>query len=102
MLLLARRAVDAVLEARELVDPRGMGAVLAARIALHPAPRVAAAVGAKGVTARFVLEWDGADVAWWRALDAALVRAGGRGRAPSSLRSKSRSTPRAAVGLSMW
>jgi ATP-dependent helicase/nuclease subunit B len=79
MLLLAVRAVDAVLEARGLVDPRGMGVVLAERIALHPAGRVASVVGAKGVIARFVLGWEGADVAWWRALDAALVRAGGEG-----------------------
>jgi ATP-dependent helicase/nuclease subunit B len=79
MLLVVRRAVDAALEARSLVDPRGVGSVLAERIALHPAPRVASVVGAKGVIARFVLDWDGGDVAWWRALDAALVRAGGEG-----------------------
>ena len=79
MLLQAIEAVDALLEARSLVDSRGMGSVLAARILAHPAGRVAAAVGAKGVIARFVLEWDGADVAWWRALDVALVRSGGEG-----------------------
>jgi ATP-dependent helicase/nuclease subunit B len=71
--------VDGALEARGLVDSRGMGAVLAERIASHPATRVAAVVGAKGVIARFVLDWGGDDVAWWRALDVALVRGGGEG-----------------------
>ena len=79
MLLDARRAVDAVLDARGLVDPRSAGLLLAERLPAHPPSRVAAVVGAKGVVARFVLAWDGADVAWWRALDASLVRAGGEG-----------------------
>ncbi len=79
MLLSVRRAVDGVLEARGLVDPRGLGALLAERIPRHPPARVAAVVGAKAVIARFVLDWDGSDAAWWRALDGALVRAGGEG-----------------------
>jgi ATP-dependent helicase/nuclease subunit B len=79
VLLLAMEGVDARLDARGLVDPRGIGSVLAERIVAHPAGRVVAAVGAKGVIARFVLEWDGADAAWWKALDAALVRGGGDG-----------------------
>ena len=41
-----------------------------------PPAWVATALGASAVAARFVLEWDGADAAWWRALDAALARAG--------------------------
>jgi RecB family exonuclease len=79
MLLVAIEAVDALLDSRGLVDSRGMGSVLAERILAHPASRVASVVGAKAVVARFVLDWDGADAAWWRALDTALVRSGGEG-----------------------
>jgi len=79
MLLDAMRALDATLDARGLVDARAVGARLARVIASLPESRVLAAVGAGSVIARFVLDWDGADAAWWRALDEALVRAGGEG-----------------------
>ncbi len=79
MLLDAMRALDAALDARGLVDARAVGARLARVIATLPESRVLAAVGAGSVVARFVLDWDGADAAWWRALDEALVRAGGEG-----------------------
>jgi RecB family exonuclease len=79
MLLAALRAVDERLEARGLVDPRSMGVLLAERFAAHPPARVAMVVGAAEVTALFVLDWEGGDAAWWRALDRALVRAGGGG-----------------------
>jgi RecB family exonuclease len=79
LLVEAWEAVDAHLEARALVDPRSAGVVLADRLPAQPPGRVAGVVGAGRVVARFVLAWDGGDVAWWRALDAALVRAGGEG-----------------------
>jgi hypothetical protein len=79
MLVDAMRSLDAALDARGLVDPRAVGMRLARVLSSLPESRVLAAVGAGSVVARFVLDWDGADAAWWRALDEALVRAGGEG-----------------------
>jgi len=79
MLLAVMRALDATLDARGLVDPRAVGVRLARAIDALPASRVRAAVGTGLVVARFVIDWDGADAMWWRALDEALVRAGGEG-----------------------
>ncbi len=79
MLLDAMRALDRALDARALVDPRAVGARLARAIETLPASRVRASVGAGRVVARFVIDWDGGDARWWRALDEALVRAGGEG-----------------------
>lgn len=73
----AMRALDVALERRGLVDARRSGALLAATIEDVDPERVRAALGADAVVARWILAWDAADVAWWRALDAALRRTGG-------------------------
>jgi RecB family exonuclease len=77
LLLRALRGQSAELARARLVDVRHEGIVLARAIAEAGADRVREALGADAVVARFFVAWDGADVAWWRELDATLARSGG-------------------------
>ncbi len=73
----AMNALDARLEKAGLVDERLRLERLAAAIALAPVEEIARVVGARRVRARHVLRWDACNAVWWRALQAALVQAGG-------------------------
>jgi RecB family exonuclease len=76
----ARAGLDAGLARVGRVDPRRAPEVL--RSALRDAtPRaVAEAVQADRLEARWILAWDGAEVAWWRELDRKLSKLGGSAR----------------------
>lgn len=73
----AMNALDARLERAGLVDERLRGPRLAEAIARARPEDVARTVGTSRIRARFVVRWDACDAAWWRALGAALARAGG-------------------------
>ena len=75
----AMTALDDLLARRQRVDGRAAGAVLARAIASAPPRRVRDVAGAARFVARWIVAWDAADLAWWRALDAALARAVGGG-----------------------
>ncbi len=77
MLERAMRALDALLARADRVDGRRAGTLLARAIADSDPERVCAALGAERAVASWILAWDAADIAWWRALDVALRRAGG-------------------------
>ncbi len=79
MLEHAMRALDALLARGDRVDGRRAGTLLARAIADCDPERVRDVLGAERAVATWILTWDAADVAWWRALDVALRRAGGGG-----------------------
>ena len=71
-LVCAMAALDAQLARAGLVDIRAAGTLLAEAITRLPARETRRAVGAPGVVARGMVQWEGADLAWFRALDTAL------------------------------
>jgi RecB family exonuclease len=74
------RGLDAALAEIGKLDPRCAGAALASALRGADPDRVASTAGGARLRARWILVWDAADVAWWRALDAVLSRAGGFAR----------------------
>ncbi|HWL87575.1 MAG TPA: hypothetical protein VNO21_17345, partial [Polyangiaceae bacterium] len=77
MLRTALVALDRALSAAGLVDGRSAGVVLARAIAAADPKALASTVGSARVVARWIVGWEPVDLAWWRALDAALARVGG-------------------------
>ncbi|WP_394843686.1 PD-(D/E)XK nuclease family protein [Pendulispora brunnea] len=77
MLRSAMVALDRALSALGLVDGRSAGAVLARVLAAVEPAAVKEAVGAAELLARWIVAWEPADLAWWRALDGALKRCKG-------------------------
>ncbi len=84
VLALAMRALDARLTAASLCDARTGPWLLARAIArlgkLGEVAPLLDLLAARRVRARWVLAWEPADLAWFRALDDALARAGGDAR----------------------
>lgn len=76
----AMRALDGRLERAGLVDARRSKELLASRISRLDGGVVAKAVGARELSARWIVGWTPAEARLWRALDAALSRVGGRAR----------------------
>ncbi len=76
----AMRALDAALARTGARDGRLVGATLAPAIREAGPAAVARIVGARHVRARWLVAWDPQDLAWWRALDETLARAGGFAR----------------------
>lgn len=79
MLRRAMVALDALLVRAGQVDGRASGQVLAETIGRTDPRLVVEAVGASELKAQFIAVWEPKDLGWWRALDGALRRAGGRG-----------------------
>jgi len=77
MLRSAMVALDRALFAMGLVDGRSAGAILARTISAAGAEAVFSAVASSHLLSRWIVTWDPIDLAWWRALDAALKRCGG-------------------------
>jgi RecB family exonuclease len=73
----AMLALDETLRARGETDPRRARVVLARALRVADPADVVRAVGSAHVAARGIVAWDMADLAWWRALDDSLSRAGG-------------------------
>lgn len=73
-------ALDEYLARGGLVDGRLLGPRLAGAIESAPAGAVLTAVNARRLRARWILVWEPADLAWWRALDDRLSPAGGWAR----------------------
>jgi hypothetical protein len=76
----AMRALDAALARAGARDGRLVGATLAPAIQEAGPAAVAEIVGALHLRARWLIAWDPQDLAWWRALDETLARAGGDAR----------------------
>jgi ATP-dependent helicase/nuclease subunit B len=76
----AMEALDERLGRAGLVDGRLLGPRLAEAIAAAPAVAVTAALTAERIRARWLLSWEPAELAWWRALDEKLAPAGGWAR----------------------
>jgi hypothetical protein len=76
----AMRALDARLALAGAKDSRLVGTLLAKAIAATPGDELEVLVGAPCLRARWLLAWEPADVAWWRALDDALALRGGSAR----------------------
>lgn len=76
----AMRGLDERLAKADAKDARLAGALVAIAIARTPVDELEAIIGARRVRARWVLGWEPADVAWWRALDDKLSSDGGGAR----------------------
>lgn len=61
-------------------DGRLLGSSLAAAIRESSPAAITSILGARSLRARWLLSWDPLDLAWWRALDEMLERAGGHAR----------------------
>ncbi|WP_394823363.1 PD-(D/E)XK nuclease family protein [Pendulispora albinea] len=77
MLRSALVALDRALGAMGLVDGRSAGAALAAALGAADPSALVDLVGSAHLVARWIVVWEPSDLAWWRALDRALERAGG-------------------------
>lgn len=80
LLAAAMRALDADLARAGARDERELGAALASALRAASPEEICALVSARRVRARWLLSWEPDDLAWWRALDEALARAGGHAR----------------------
>ncbi len=78
MLARAMRELDERLLRVGLIDGRRVRELLASVVTRLDGALVAKAIGATEVQARWIVTWTPADARLWRALDAALSRAGGR------------------------
>lgn len=76
----AMRALDARLAATGMRDGRLAGTMLAEAIAATPRDELEALLGARSLRSRWLLAWEPADLAWWRALDDKLAPGGGGAR----------------------
>ncbi|MBS2017614.1 MAG: PD-(D/E)XK nuclease family protein [Deltaproteobacteria bacterium] len=76
----AMRALDARLQRTSTLDERLAGALLADAIRAAKPVDVEELVGARRLRSRWLLAWEPADVAWWRALDDVLSPRGGGAR----------------------
>jgi RecB family exonuclease len=76
----AMRALDARLARAGARDARLAGALVAGAIRAASADEIVAIVGTGSLCARWLLNWEPADLAWWRALDDKLAPRGGGAR----------------------
>lgn len=76
----AMRALDEHLAKAGAQDARLAGPLVAAAISRTDAEELESIIGARRLRARWLLGWEPADVAWWRALDDKLAPRGGGAR----------------------
>jgi hypothetical protein len=70
--------LDEALASAGLVDGRVAGQILARALGAAEPSAVRDEARADVLAARWILRWDAQELAWWRALDRAMTRAGGR------------------------
>ena len=80
MLAAAMRALDARLARASARDGRLVGTLLSEAISATSVDDLERVIGARRLRARWILAWEPADVAWWRALDDKLAPHGGGAR----------------------
>ena len=76
----AMRALDGALDRASARDGRLVGWLLRDAIAATSPDELERVLGARRLRGRWLLAWEPADVAWWRALDDKLVPRGGGAR----------------------
>ena len=76
----AMRALDETLAKRGGRDSRLRGALLAAAIRGADPEELAGIIGTRFLRARWILDWEPSELAWWRALDERLIVLNGEAR----------------------